>query len=248
MKYLGWLALILLFGLTCTTAIAEQINIPPESPRDTIIEATVTTDMPPEAEFFGDWEAPGVSSIPVGRDKLHIAGKSGAYLVTYGGYWILMGQEITVKDINGVPQTFRPLLDHGKVKAKQPYKITEGDQPDPPDPTPDPPNPAGPKQIVFFIVSDDLDKPGVITPAQRELVTSLQVRQDLLDLGHQLIQVIDNDQIKEGVPSKWAPWIRQAMNKPLPLMAYADKDGGEITVVPMPDGWIPMLNVIGGGE
>jgi hypothetical protein len=226
-----------------SSAAWSQITVPAESEPYTIIEAKVTTTMPPGAILDGGWTVPKkIDHRQVNSNMIYMTGPPGEYPLEYSGFWLHLGPEITVKDVNGVEQTFQPYLGHGRVSETEDFKIKGDVGPDPPGPDPPGPGP-GPKQIMFFVVADQLYK---LPSAQRELVTSLKIREELVDLGHKFLFVVDDDQInRTDAPEEWQPWLDSVRGDPLPRVAFASKKGGAITDFPLPankEALIDLLN------
>lgn len=124
--------------------------------------------------------------------------------------------------------------------------------PDPPDPVdppapPDPPapNPAAKWQVMFFLESTDVDD---LPAGQIELLSSLTFRQSLDAAGHRFMGRYDRDSVMEtrsvcngvtcrpylAVKSDLAPWWGAVKGDPLPRIAIAPIDGGDIRDFPMP--------------
>jgi len=237
LRYLGILSALLIPAI-CTAAII----IPAESDEHTIIEATLEAQIPEGAEIKGGWIIPeGIDHREVTPTKLYLTGPSGERILGFSGYWILLGPEITVKDTSGVDHTFRPYLDSGASNEKAPFKIKGDSNP----PNPPLPPPGGKYQIMFFVQEDNLDS---LPQGQRELLTSLALRDRIKEGGHTLHPIIDDDQIKEGVPSMYAPWIQQVIGKPLPQMALAPLEGGPIQSFPLPEDIEALLDQLGRKE
>lgn len=115
---------------------------------------------------------------------------------------------------------------------------TPPDPPRPPDPKPVP----GEKQVALIAESGSLDR---LPPAQRALLASLSLRQELSSRGHRLLGVLDPDQAAHA-PAAYAPWFQAAQGKPLPAVAVAPKGGGTIEVFPLPADADGLWTLLGG--
>ena len=232
----------LLAWLILCGAAFSQITVPPESPEHTIIEASVTAPMPAGATLDGGWKIPeGVDHRQVNANMIYMVAAPGEYVLKYNGFWLHL-KDVTFKDGDGNEITITSYLGHGYIDEEAPFRVAGEVAPDP-DPDPDPI--VGPKQVMFFLRAEDLDKmPG----GQRDIVTSLIIRKDLENRGHKFLQVIDDDQIKAGVPAKWKSWVDAVMGDPLPRVAFAPKEGGPIVDVPMPDNYAQLLLLLEGEQ
>lgn len=211
-----------------------QITVPEETAPYLPIVASVDANMPEGATFDGGWKLEGAHYLPDGVNRIHIWAKPGEYKLMFSGLWLHL-KDVTFKDGDGNTITITSYLGHGIIDEVSTFRVAASD-PEPPGP-----GPSTDKQLMFFIVADDLD---TLDQGQRELVTSLIVRQNLERQGHTLLLVVDNDQIKDGVPAKWSPWIKAAMNKSLPLVAWADKDGGSIQTSVLPSDYESLLELL----
>ena len=217
------LSLAILFCTLIYATSFAQITVPEETQRDTPIVATIAIDMPEGAEFDGQWVLDeGATFLPVKDGVIHIWAAPGDHKVVFNGVWI---------DFENRKFKF--------VNLNAPYKVLGGVDPDPtPDPTP---GPVGPKQMMFFVISNDLDQ---LPLGQRVILTSLNVRKNLEDKGHKFLLVVDDGQINEGVPSEYLAWIKAAKDKDLPLIAIAPKEGGKIVTYPMPKDYKELLELL----
>ena len=229
--------LVSLVALVCSVAYG-QIKVPPESSAHTPIVATITAQMPEGATFDGGWKTgDGVHVIPVADGAVHIWARPGKHSLEYSGFWLHL-KEITFKDGDGNDITITSYLGHGFINEEAEFSVLGGT-----DPPPDPPGPLpGQKyQLVLFVAADNLDQ---MDPSQRHLVTSLNVRTGLREHGHHLVQVIDNDQIREGVPTKWVPFVEAVMGDALPRVAIAPVEGGAVSDYPLPANYLALLKFL----
>ena len=231
----------LLFALLASTAYG-QINVPAESEPYSPIVAEIVAQVPEGATFNGGWtKDEDCQSISVGN-SLYLWAPPGKHTLKYSGYWVHT-KDVTFKDGAGNDVTITSFLGSGFISEEAEFAVLGGDPVDPP-PGPGP-TPGEPRQIVFFIEADNLDK----MPAnQKYLVTSLKARQDLGELGHNVLQVVDDDQIREGVPERWVPWVKAVINDSLPRVAFAPLSGGTITDFPLPADWEGLLALLGGAQ
>lgn len=128
--------------------------------------------------------------------------------------------------------------------------IVTGEAPKPPDP-PNPPNPPLPPkpqawQIMLFHQSDQLVK---LPPAQVEMISGLAFRRELEAAGHRFLGGYDVDAVAKTsvvcdrrgycrtlvtVPPDLAPWWQAVEGDPMPRLAIAPIDGGNILDFPLP--------------
>jgi len=220
------------------------INVPAESEPYEPIVAQVESQIPDGASFNGGWEvSEGCKFLKVGEGVIHLWACPGEHSLKYSGYWVHT-KEVTFKDGDGNTVTIQSFLGSGFVNEEAGFKVL-GSQPDPPDPDDPGPKPGQKYQIVFFVKSENLHK---MPEKQKELVTSLIVRRDLSDLGNKVVQVIDDDMIRSGVPERWTPWIEAVMGDPLPRVALAPIGGGAIQDYPLPSDWEGLVRLLGGEE
>lgn len=157
----------------------------------------------------------------------------------------------------GEPGEYRVVVDwnYGQNQFVGHVVVVEGDSPDPPLPPnppnpPDPPDPPAPNptakwQVMFFLESTDVDD---LPAGQIELISSLAFRQSLEAAGHRFMGRYDRDSVMEtrstcngttcrpylAVKSDLAPWWGAVKGDPLPRLAIAPIDGGDIRDFPMP--------------
>ena len=113
--------LALVAWLLCSVA-AAQITVPESVPKGTELVAVVKANVPPGAKFEGGWTISCTGGCPATYRELKEPNeigiwstKVGVYSITYRGYWVLLGPEITVTDTSGVEQKFQPYLGSGLV-------------------------------------------------------------------------------------------------------------------------------------
>lgn len=122
------------------------------------IEFSVQAPMPPEAEFNGGWRLEAIEGEGKGTirqlatpNTIGIWAQGGTkYRLTYSGFWLHLGPEITVTDVNGEPHKFRPYLGHGMFDFSHEFVVGKVD------PKPNPLPPAGEYAI---IVEDVRNRP-----------------------------------------------------------------------------------------
>jgi hypothetical protein len=218
-----------------------QIQVPAESEPYQPIVAKVVAPMPEGSQFSGGWTVDAATKyIPAKDGEIHIWAAPGEHKLKFIGYWV-QTKTVSFKDGDGNIVEIESYLGSGFINEEAGFKVL-GDTP--PGPDPDLP-PVGKSQLVIFLVADQIDK---LPNPQRELATSLKVRKDLRDLGHNFVQVIDDSEIKDGVPAKWTPWIKAVMGKALPQVALAPIGGGPIVTYPLPADYAGLLKLLGETE
>ena len=224
--------LALLMALT-----VGQITVPAETAPYLPVVATVAAQMPEGAQFDGGWKLQGAHFLPDGKNRIHIWAKPGEYKLEFSGLWLHL-KDVTFKDGDGNEITITSYLGHGIINESATFKVT-GEPPPPP-----PPPLSDHYQIVLFVeAGEQLDK---YTRDQRDIINSLTFRDELKDLGHRFLQVIDDDEINAGVPAKWKPWADAVKGHPLPAVALAPIDGGPVVVYPLPATTMDMLVLLEG--
>lgn len=111
--------------------------------------------------------------------------------------------------------------------------------PDPPDPPT--PEPSGAKQIMMFYSGDQLDN---LPAAQRELLTSLKLRQELVKAGHVVLEMVEASALSGAAPARYKAFFDAARDQPMPVLVYAPKTGGKVTAVPLPADRARLLEVL----
>lgn len=214
--------------LLCSAALG-QIVVPAETPRDKIVDATVTLPgVPADAKLLGTLTIDG-ADWREGNSKglYHIVAPPGEYKIVASGWWITTR---TVK-LPDEPEPVEVITGMGQYNQVAAFKVTGGAGPDPPDPPP----PGGKYRIVLFYSENQLDN---LPQGQRDILTSLVFREWVRSQGHVLLEVLDPANFTAGsVSAKWKPWVDAVAGKALPIIALAPKDGPD-NVVPyvVPDG------------
>ena len=213
------------------------IDVPPElNPYDPVI-ATVDAVIPDGATFDGGWDvSDGARMAPGVGNTVHVWAKPGTYTLSFSGLWIHL-KEVKFKDGDGNEITIMSYLGHDYINDKANFTVLGGTEPDP-----ILPQPTGKKQLVFFVAEEDLES---LPSGQQAILTSLSVRKDLADRGHVFSQVIDDDQIKQGVSAKWLPFIKVVSGDTLPRVAMAPVDGGAVEDYPLPATYDELLKLLG---
>jgi len=226
-----------------------EITVPAETEVGKEIVATVAAEIPEGAEFKGGWEVTSKADCTTTFQELKLANsigiwinKAGEHLVTFKGYWLLLGPTITVKDVNGDEQTFTPYLGSDKVDESESFKTTGGGVDPEPNPNPTP-TPGQKHQVVMFHRAGE--QLSMLPQGQRDLLTSLVLHKKLEGLGYEVIRILDDNAIKDGVPSKFVPWVSAVVNDPLPRWAMAPVEGGPIVDFPLPDDWDALMEKLG---
>ena len=232
--------LLIILALMLPSTALGQIDVPDEVEPYRLITAKISEGtIPSGAIFNGGWTAdPGVSWLPHDETSIHLTATPGKHELKYSGYWVLT-KTVVFLDGSDPPQeiTIESYLGSGFVNEEGSFTVAGGADPVP---KPEPPNPAGPKHIVFFLASDNLDS---MPYAQKYIVTSLVARKNLAARGHSFL-LIDDDQM-QNPPTEYAPWVEAVKDDPLPRVAFADADGGPITDYPMPVDYKHLLELIG---
>jgi hypothetical protein len=112
-----------------------------------------------------------------------------------------------------------------------------------PDPDPDP-DPDQKYQIGFFFESKNKTK---LSSDQKTILNSLLIRQELTKRGHSILGFFDKDiRSPGGIPPKLEPWWEAIKGDPLPRIAIAPVDGGEIDDFPLPANPPALWEMLGG--
>lgn len=221
-----------LFALCVTCQAFAQIEVPAETKRDTPIPVTLKAMVPEGAQVKSGpglvWPK-GVNTLEVGPGKWVVCAPPGEYTITYKLSWLHI-VPITFKDFDGKEVTFQNYLGSGDVDEQATFKVIGEVKPDPPNP-PDPPTPGGPYQVMLFYEWGQLDN---LPARQQELVTSLTVRDSIVQQGHVFLAAYDRSFVDSGKPADKAAWFRAVAGKTFPVVAFAPKDGGTIEVAPLP--------------
>jgi hypothetical protein len=111
---------------------------------------------------------------------------------------------------------------------------------------PPPPPPSDKLQIAFFVESANLDN---LPIRQRLMLASLTLRQEIEAAGHKLLGVWDDDITgPNGVPERYRKWYEAIQGDPLPRIAYAPLEGGQIIDEPLPANTDELWELIGRGK
>jgi hypothetical protein len=71
---------------------------------------------------------------------------------------------------------------------------------------------------------------------QRSLLVSRTFRKNLVERGHVLLEILeDNVYSLSNLPKEYKPWVQATEGLPMPVMAFAPKEGGAIKVIPLPE-------------
>lgn len=112
---------------------------------------------------------------------------------------------------------------------------------------PPPPPPSEHYQVCFFFESNDIDN---LPLAQRSMLTGLKFRKELEEKGHLFVASLDRNAVFETkkvclpsgrcmyvqtVKTEYRPWHAAAKGADLPCVCLASREGGVITVYPLPD-------------
>jgi len=210
MRYiiLAWLS------LACSIAVG-QIEGPSVIEPYKLTTATVKSNIPPGAVLSGGWQVgPGLDFAPTGENAIIWTGNPGKHVQSFAGYWVLVGPEITVKDINGVEQKFKPYLGSGYVNESREVEVKGSDPPMPPPGT------------SWGLI---LEETGDSSPAWARLRVNLRKTYQSSD-KHLLI--LDQSNLPLSL-EKLAQTVRAA-NLPLPVLALVGEDGEVVKVMECP--------------
>ena len=232
MRLSAILPILLAWGLG-GTAWAEGIVCPDTAERDHPVAISLEAEIPDGAKTMGPgWQlSPGLNSYRVSDGLIVVAAAPGTYQISYQIFWIHL-EPVTLFDANGNEITIMSYLGHGTYDDTATLTITGEDPgPDPPDP-PDP-DPQGPWRIMLFYDARMLDN---LPSEQRQILTSLAVREQLVADGHNLLEVLEDAVFSAGsVPADYQPWVNAAKKHSVPSIAIAPKsEAGTIRVYPLP--------------
>ncbi len=144
--------------------------------------------------------------------------------------WIVLPDKVLVAAVTGgklVVQEFT-----WPPNPQPEPKPEPGPQPDPqpkPDPQPEP-KPAR-WQVAIVLETDKLDN---LSDAQRQVVASILVREELDRRGHRLVGILDPDAASTASEGM-RPWFQAAHGAQLPALLLSPMEGGTIRVLPLPD-------------
>jgi hypothetical protein len=234
-----WLLAPLLYGQITVTPTDSEVGQK--------IVATVQSNIPDGATFSGGWSfacdsgACLVEYEPLKDDNtIGIwARKSGDYKIKFSGFWIAL-EEVTFTDGSGKEITITAYKGHGFISEEAEFKVTGGAAPEPPDP-PEPPQPGGPFKIVMFYDASQLDN---LPAGQRSLLTSLKLRQQLKEQGHDLLEILESSAVNDGVSVKYKAFIDTVKGDPLPRIAFCPIEGGFVLDFPLPTSYEDLLRLL----
>jgi hypothetical protein len=205
-------SLLLILAL-CSQA-AAQITVPDSVDPHTPIVATLASPIPDGAQVQGGWSVTEGQFLPV-PGGVHIWAGPGKHTVAFRGMWI----KTRPIEING--EVVQVLEGFGFVDEQATVTVGEDPGPDPPDP----PTPGGPYQIMLFYDADRLDN---LPAAQQAILGSVTFRQQLESAGHTVLEVLDGEAIRRGVPSQYRVWFDAVRGDELPRVALAPIKGGKV--------------------
>lgn len=221
-----------------STAFA-QIEVPPSSEPYRVLTARITAPIPPGAQFDGGWSASeSVSFVEHDAKTIHLTAAPGTHRLTYAGFWVHT-KTVTFKDGDGKTVSIESYLGSGQVNESAEFTVVGGADPVPPLP----PGPeVGRKKIVFFIRAEQIEK---LPLAQRYIVTSLEARKKLKEMGHRTLVLDDNSLNLLSPPTGWAPFIESVKGDPLPRVAISPLGGGAVADYPLPPDFKRLLELPG---
>lgn len=213
-----------LLALAVSSVSWAQIVVPASSELYKPIIAQLGDPIPEGAQVQGGWLTPTAEHVQVSTKTIHIWAKPGSHIISFRGVW-MKTRELTIEG-----QTVQVLEGFGFIDRQAAFQV-QGKEPDPPNP-PDPPVPGGPYQIMMFYDADQLDN---LPAGQRELLTSLSLRQSLVSAGHVVLEILDESSISSNTPSKYKAFFDSVRGDQLPRIALAPKAGGKVDDYPLPE-------------
>lgn len=220
---------ILLIAWLVTASAWAQITITPDKPEpyDVIVASVNLGDQIPEgAKVRGSWSVESCQWTPCG-ENIHIAAKPGKHTIRASGVWVL------TRDVTVGEETFPVLVDFGQYDYTK--EVLVGD-----DPVPPPPPPGDEYRIVMFYQADRLDN---YPESQRQLLTSLKLRNQLEELGHIFLEALEVRAI-DSASETYAPFINAVKGDSLPRLAIVPVDGGEVRDYPLPNDYDALLDLL----
>lgn len=237
--------LVSLIGGLGGVAWGEGIVLPDVAETGCPIPLRIDATIPDGATVLGPgWMLPdtlsGKHKYDVSKNLVIVAQLTpGKYEIRYECYWYHT-EPIEVFDANGNKITVLQFLGAGHIHDTATLTITGDPGPDPPDP-PDPPTPGGPYQIMLMFDGDQLDN---LPREQRDLLTSLSLRQRLVASGHVLLEVLEAGGLGGSVPPAYQPWVNAVKGDPMPRVALAPKDGGTIKDYALPENETDLMKLL----
>jgi hypothetical protein len=123
-------------------------------------------------------------------------------------------------------------------KAAKEVVVSSENPPSPPEPAP---LPGAKFQVAFLIESGDLDN---LPAAQRAMLASLTLRDDLARRGHHFVGVLERDQANSA-PAALAPFYAAVEGDPFPRVAIAPLAGGDVIDKPLPADQAALYQLLG---
>ena len=198
------------------------------------ITATVDADIPPGAEFHGGWEIDAETAELAEENTIGIwVPQSGAKKLTYKGYYVLLGEPIKVKDVDGNVHELTPYLGSGLVNEEAEVVVGELPSPDPPNPTPALIDRPGLSVLIVHESSQPLPR------AQQAILTGT-AWQAIVGSGNW--QVLDKD-TKFNQPSPWQDALNATKDKGIPRLIIS-KQGKGGWVGPLPADNAAMIDLV----
>lgn len=225
------------FGLIFMIFVAPlcaEITMPDTSvspPNPIIANLSLDQAIPEGAQFDGGWEVSAVEGeqeakfVKAGSDTIYIWAEPGKYTVSFSGFWIHL-KEVTFTDGEGNKITITSYLGHGRVNEEAVFEVTVANPPNP-GPTP------GAKQVMLFYHQNQLDD---LPTSQQRILNSLSFREDLREAGHVLLEIVEASAIDTSeLTDEQRRWYNAISDKPLPQIAWANKNGGTIKTAELPE-------------
>ena len=204
-----FLVSIVVWAAFCGATLAQTIQTKPDGGR---LLGYAGAESPGQWVVFAAGFLEVKPEVISGGAAILFQGPAGEYAIIYFG-----------------PESAEPIVTKVVLGGGVPPIPPIPPDPDPPDP---PLPPGGPWQIVLFYDGGQLDN---YPPSQRNLLTSLALRKQLQQDGHDLLEILESAAVNNGtVVSKLEPWIKSVKGKPFPRVALAPVAGGTIQDFPLP--------------
>lgn len=221
------LCAIAVFALTAVVARGQITITPPKPGLHEPVIATLTTgdQVPADAKVRGSWDCGAAKWLeptcagPVKVNQIYIWAPKGTYTIRAFGIWV-QTKDITVGD-----QTVPVLIDFGQYDYRTQLEVSGGGPIPPP-----PPPPGGKYKIVMFYEANQLDN---YPQPQRALLTSLQIREQLVSKGHDFLEALEAASLNSA-SELFAPYIASVNGDPLPRIAIVPLEGGKVLDFPLP--------------
>ena len=236
-----------LLVLTSSAAWAQTIVCPTEIEVGKLARCSLVTTIPEGARIAdGGWEVicenvKQTADVELLDGRMIFTGLPGIYTVVFDGAIV---KDVTF-NIEGSPITITSYL--GKIKGRSICTIKGGQ----PDPGPNPPDPLPPSDqkyqvVVIHQAGEQLDN---LPQSQRDLITSLQVRQEIASMGHVIHGFRDDNVFSADAGDKLRPFISaaKASGLALPVIVLSPRDKQEVPkAYALPLNWTGLQDLLNG--